>query len=114
MPNVKRLAEKILDERKHLPHTPPSLILIDLSRWGDFRAADYYLRQVAEAIAGRATPAVFVGTCVGTHEDTDGKRTHRLIERGVLVSDPAWQGTALGEHFRTAWGGADYSSSSAD
>jgi hypothetical protein len=103
-PNVKRLAEKILGERDHLPDDPPSLILVDLSRWGDFQHADYYLRQVANRIAGRTAPAVFVGNCVGTLHDSK----HRLIERGVLASDSGWLASAIGRRFRSGWGGADY------
>lgn len=108
VPNVKRLAEKILDERKHLPDAPPSLILVDLSRWRDFSGADYYLHEVAKRIAERTAPAVFVGTCVGTHVDTDAGKTHRLLERGVLAVDPPWQTGVLGNQFRAGWGGTDH------
>lgn len=110
VPNVKRLAQKILDERKHLPDTPSSMILVDFSRWGDFRNADYYLHQVATLISGRVAPAAFVGTCVGTHMETEGgmKEVHRLIERGVLAVEPFWSQTPLGQHLRDHWGGVDY------
>ncbi len=110
VPNVKRLAQKILDERKHLPDAPHSMILIDLSRWGDFRSADYYLREVAKLISGRVAPASFVSTCVGTHGATEGgvRQTHWLIERGVLAADPTWSETPLGQHLRDRWGGGDY------
>ena len=104
IPNVKRLARKILEERKHLPDTPPSAILIDLSRWGDFRGADYYLRQVAKRIAERTAPAVFVGTCVGTLHVAK----HKLVERGVLASDSGLSASAIGRRFRSGWSGTDY------
>jgi hypothetical protein len=104
-PNTKRLAEKILAERRHLPDDQSSLILVDLSRWQDFRNADYYLRDAAKRIAGRLAPAVFVGTCVGT--DVEGR--HGLIERGVLARDETWAAqTALGQHFTERWAGIDH------
>ncbi len=104
VPHVERLVEKILDERKHLPNDRPSMILVDFSRWGDFRNADYYLGEVAKKIAGRVAPALFVGTCVGTHVESH----HGLIERGVLAVDKQWAETAFGGHFAECWGGANY------
>ena len=101
VPNVKRLAEKILHERKHLPDSPPSLILVDLSRWQAFRNADYSMRQVAEEIAGRTKQTVFVGSCVGTFDPPN----HRLLERGVVASDPAWEQSTSGCKFSSTWGG---------
>jgi len=104
VPHVERLVEKILDERKHLPDDRASMILVDFSRWWDFRNADYYLREVAKKVAGRVAPALFVGTCVGTHDETH----HRLIERGVLAVDKGWAETAFGGHFAECWGGDNY------
>jgi hypothetical protein len=104
VPHVDRLVEKVLEERKHLPDSPQSLILVDLVRWGDFRNADYYLRQAAAAVDGRIQPAVFVGTFVGALID----RSHGVIERGVLAHDIDWAKSSLGERFRHAWAGADY------
>ena len=104
VPNVERLAEKILGERDHLPDDPPSLILVDLSRWADFQHADYYLRQVAKRIAERTAPAVFVGTCVGTLHVAK----HKLVERGVLASDSGLSASAIGRRFRSGWSGTDY------
>lgn len=104
VPNVQRLASKILDERKHLPNSPPSLILVDLSRWQDFRGADYYLRQVANEIAGRTNQAMFVGTCVGNFVAP----SHGLTERGVLACDPEWEKSDTGRTFCSSWAGKQF------
>jgi hypothetical protein len=101
VPNVKRLAGKILDERKHLPDDLASMILVDFSRWHDFRNADYYLCELAKEIAGRTDPACFVGTCVGTFVGPK----HGLIERGVLATNLEWQTTELGRRFTHDWKG---------
>ena len=71
--------------------------------------ADYYLRKVAQKIAGRTSPAVFVGTCVGTIVES----RHRLIERGVLAVNDGWAATGIGRHFAERWGGKSYVASHA-
>ena len=104
VPHVDRLAEKILEERKHLPDSPASLILVDLVRWRDFQDAAYYLRQTAAAIDDRIGPSVLVGTFVGAAAE----RGYRLNERGTLAYDSAWATSELGQHLRRVWAGSDH------
>ncbi|MQA92263.1 MAG: hypothetical protein GEU90_18890 [Gemmatimonas sp.] len=96
VPDVKRLVGIIRKERKHLPEGYPGAILVDLSRWSDFRGADYYLVQAEKQLARHQLPA-FIGTFVwqgGAFEPESRRCLHR---------DEPWTTTKLGRLFARLW-----------
>lgn len=95
VPNVQRLARKILAERHHLPSYARCLVLIDLRMWPDFHHADHYLDKVAEELSGHDLPAA-VGTFISDN--------HRLtLSRKLLHIDESWRSSAAGECFESTW-----------
>jgi hypothetical protein len=95
VPNVKRLAQKFLDERHHLSAGMPGLVLIDLRMWPDFRDADFHLRGVEAELTGHALPTV-AGTFVSDNRDG-------IVERRMLHIDERWRATPAGNCFEAAW-----------
>lgn len=96
VPNVKRLVQVVREERKHLPDDPPGAILVDLSRWSDFRDAEFYLDQAKTELAGHRMPA-FVGTFLWRSERFEPEA------RKDLHRDEAWAASELGQILTTHW-----------
>lgn len=89
VPNVERFVNIVRGERHHLPNQE-SGILVDLSRWPDFRgAAGYYLREVKAGLARHHMPSL-VGSFVWQGE------SFAPVERNVLHLDTSWARTPLG------------------
>lgn len=95
VPDVDRLVEKILDERKHLPQDRATMVLVDLQRWEDFRSADRYIMDAAKALTGRTLPTV-VGSFIS--DNAAG-----AIERSLLHVDETWLRTPAGTRFYADW-----------
>jgi hypothetical protein len=102
VPNVKRLVSSIRKERKQLPADRPGAVLVDLTRWPDFRGADYYLERARASLARHRLPA-FVGSFVW------GNDTFAPAWRWPLHIDSHWSASTLGGKFQRVWGpaGAD-------
>jgi hypothetical protein len=89
VPDVERFVNIVRRERRHLPD-PEGGILVDLSRWPDFRrAAGYYLKQVKVELARHRMPSL-VGSFAWEGEP------FVPVERNLLHVDPSWARTPLG------------------
>lgn len=102
VPNVKRLVSSIRRERKQLPTDRPGAVLVDLTRWSDFRDADYYLEHARTSLARHRLPA-FVGSFLWDND------RFAPTWRWPLHIDSQWSATTLGGKFQRVWGpaGAD-------
>lgn len=89
VPDIQRFANIVRRERRQLPEQEGG-ILVDLSRWSDFRGtAGYYLKQVeAELARHRMPPLVASFTWEG--------EAFVPVERRLLHVDSSWAATPLG------------------
>lgn len=98
VPDVSRLVDKILRERRHLGGDEPGGILVDLSNMaGDFQPGDFYVHQVREQLARHASLPAFVGSFVWNPV------SFRPEGRCVLHCDARWAASELGQQFLSGW-----------
>jgi hypothetical protein len=89
VPGVDRFVNIVRKERPHLPDHDGG-ILVDLSRWPDFRgAAHHYLDQVKARLARHRMPSL-VGSFVWQGE------SFVPVERNLLHLDSSWARTPIG------------------
>jgi hypothetical protein len=92
IPDVNRFVNIVRRERRHLADKNGG-ILVDLTRWGDFRgAADYYLDAVKAGLTKHQMPAL-VGSFAWQGE------SFVPVERNVLHVNSAWVRTPFGSAF---------------
>jgi hypothetical protein len=84
VPDVGRLVETVLRERKHLDLREAACVLVDLTAWREFSPGDYYFEQARIELARHGRMPSMVGTFLWRSE---GFAPYAL---GILHEDSAW------------------------